>query len=100
MKHRITITTIDALVIIKALRNDLGNETDNRLAENLIDNITEKVAKDLNGGQYDCSCFVDYPNESHRKINGSWKCVDKYEKCEDWKSKSIYGCKTHCRRKE
>ena len=49
---------------------------------------------------YDCSCFADYPNENHKRKNGSWKCIDKYEKCEDWKPKSIYSCKTHCRKKE
>lgn len=48
---------------------------------------------------YQCSCYSDYPNKSHLNKNGSWKCIDKYEKCEDWKPKSIYGCTTHCRRK-
>lgn len=49
---------------------------------------------------YDCSCFAEYPNKSHILKNGKWKCVDKYEKIEDWEPKSIYGCVTHCRRKE
>ena len=48
--------------------------------------------------KYDCSCHVEYPNKAHKNKNGTWKCVDKYEKCEDWKPKSIYSCKTHCRR--
>lgn len=49
---------------------------------------------------YQCSCYVEYPNQSHKNKNGTWKCVDKYEKCEGWKPNSPYGCKTHCRRKE
>lgn len=49
---------------------------------------------------YQCSCYWEYPNPMHRHNNGKWKCVDNYEKCEDWQPKSIYSCKTHCRRKE
>lgn len=48
---------------------------------------------------YQCSCYWEYPNPMHRHNNGKWKCVDNYEKCEDWKPKSVYSCKTHCRRK-
>lgn len=28
---------------------------------------------------YDCSCYMPYPNERHRHKNGKWKCVDNYE---------------------
>ena len=28
---------------------------------------------------YDCSCYMPYPNERHRHRNGKWKCVDRYE---------------------
>lgn len=49
---------------------------------------------------YQCSCYWEYPNPMHRHNNGKWKCIDNYEKCEDWQPKSIYSCKTHCRRKE
>lgn len=27
-----------------------------------------------------CSCWVNYPNNNHKKSNGKWKCVD-YYKC-------------------
>lgn len=49
---------------------------------------------------YDCSCHVEYPNQYHKKANGKWICVDKYEKVEDWKPTGVMSCKTHCRRKE
>lgn len=48
---------------------------------------------------YDCSCYAEYPNKAHLNKNGTWKCVDRYEKVEDWQPKSIYGCKTHCRKR-
>lgn len=48
---------------------------------------------------YQCSCHIEYPNENCKFKNGKWKCVDKYEKVEDWKPKGICSCKTHCRLK-
>lgn len=48
---------------------------------------------------YQCSCYCEYPNINHKNKNGTWKCVDKYEKCEDWKPK-LYSCVTHCRVKD
>lgn len=27
----------------------------------------------------DCTCWVEYPNKSHRHESGKWKCVDCYE---------------------
>lgn len=27
---------------------------------------------------YQCTCYVPYPNKSHRYKNGRWKCVDEY----------------------
>lgn len=26
-----------------------------------------------------CSCWVEYPNESHKYKNGHWKCVQEYK---------------------
>lgn len=26
-----------------------------------------------------CTCYHDYPNEYHKRKNGHWICVDKYE---------------------
>lgn len=26
-----------------------------------------------------CSCWVKYPNDSHKKDSGKWKCVDSYK---------------------
>lgn len=47
---------------------------------------------------YQCTCYMDYPNECYRKKNGSWKCVDKYEPIK-WKNKGDHFPTTHCRRK-
>ncbi len=44
--------------------------------------------------EWDCSCWVEYPNESHIHRNGKWKCKDIYE----YVGKSKQGC-THCRKK-
>lgn len=27
----------------------------------------------------DCTCWVEYPNKSHRHESGKWKCIDCYE---------------------
>lgn len=27
----------------------------------------------------ECSCWVEYPNERHKRPSGKWICVDKYE---------------------
>lgn len=47
MKHQISISTVDALVINKALRMDLQNEVDNEIAKQIIDRINLTVEKDL-----------------------------------------------------
>ena len=26
-----------------------------------------------------CSCWREYPNQSHKHRNGKWKCVDQYK---------------------
>lgn len=48
-----------------------------------------------------CTCWVDYPNENHKKANGSWKCKDNYicirKRTGSW---SGYGLKTKCIKKE
>lgn len=43
-----------------------------------------------------CSCWCEWPNVNHKKENGSWKCVDRYE-CERQKDGNR---KTKCRLKE
>lgn len=43
---------------------------------------------------YDCSCYVGYPNESFKKKNGKWKCVDCYEPCGVIRNKQV------CKRKD
>ena len=49
---------------------------------------------------YDCSCYMPYPNENHRHKNGKWKCVDRYEPSQH---KPKYDCYhmpcTFCNRK-
>lgn len=44
----------------------------------------------------ECRCWSNYPNEAHKKLNGSWKCIDCYElvKQGSWKHK------TRCKLKE
>lgn len=44
---------------------------------------------------YDCHCWLDYPNKSHKNNNGTWKCKDCYE----YVGKSKQGA-THCKRTE
>lgn len=45
-----------------------------------------------------CSCWVDYPNEAHKKANGSWKCKDNYKciKRREGLRHAGYGHKTKC----
>ncbi len=47
MNHKITITTVETLVINKALRQDLGNDIDNEMAQNIIKKINDIVKNDL-----------------------------------------------------
>lgn len=47
MKHNITLTTIEIMLIIKALRFDMQNDIDNKMAEILIEKLTDGVVKDL-----------------------------------------------------
>lgn len=48
MKHLISITTVDALIILKALQNyDFQNDVDRKCADRLIESITKNVVKDL-----------------------------------------------------
>lgn len=28
---------------------------------------------------YDCSCYIEYPNPNHMRKNGTWICIDRYE---------------------
>ena len=48
-----------------------------------------------------CTCWRDYPNENHKKANGSWKCKDNYicirHKTGNWAGN---GLKTKCIKKE
>lgn len=48
--------------------------------------------------EYQCSCYVPYPNESHKHKNGKWKCIDKYEPIEIKMTNQYSPC-THCRLK-
>lgn len=47
MIHKIKISTAEALTINKALRMDLGNDTDNYIAASLIERINKSVIKNL-----------------------------------------------------
>lgn len=49
---------------------------------------------------FDCSCYVEYPNEAHKMKNGRWRCVDKYEPVEVTNVINKHSGMTHCRRKD
>ena len=49
--------------------------------------------------EYQCSCYVPYPNINHKNKNGRWKCVDDYEPM-DYTPRSKSFPITHCKRKE
>lgn len=51
----------------------------------------------------ECTCWVKYPNESHKHKSGKWKCVDNYECIRDLETIPLKGlpfpkylCKTKC----
>jgi len=50
----------------------------------------------------ECSCWLDYPNANHKRRNGHWKCVDKYECIRQLQRKQngTVRHKTVCRKKE
>lgn len=47
---------------------------------------------------HDCSCYMPYPNISHKNKNGAWKCVDRYRPIED-APKTKWGPITKCVKK-
>lgn len=47
----------------------------------------------------DCSCWVHYPNETHKHKNGKWRCVDDYICVRDFIEGRNWDCCTHCVRK-
>ncbi len=52
--------------------------------------------------EWDCHCWMPYPNKYHKHKNGKWKCVDKYECIRDLvvPNTNYYDKATHCKRKE
>lgn len=65
MKHSIRITTAESMLINKALRADLQNEIDNKMASLLIDRINEVVAYDLEDNR--CENCENYKQTQKRK---------------------------------
>ena len=52
MIHEIEITTVEALIVIEALRGfKFGNSVDKDIAERLVDNIVKVTADDLKKGE-------------------------------------------------
>lgn len=49
--------------------------------------------------EYQCTCYMEYPNHCHKQKNGHWKCVDDYEPIK-FKRKGLHNPMTRCRRKE
>lgn len=52
--------------------------------------------------KWDCSCWCNYPNKSHKQKNGKWKCVDRIQCIRDLVEPltNYYDQKTHCIKKE
>lgn len=52
--------------------------------------------------EWDCHCWMHYPNPLHKHKNGKWKCVDCYECIRDLvePNTNYYDKATHCRRKD
>ena len=48
---------------------------------------------------YQCSCYMQYPNKYHKHKNGKWKCIDKYEPIKVMNRGNYNPC-THCRLKQ
>lgn len=48
---------------------------------------------------YDCSCYLPYPNKSCKRKDGKWKCVDKYEPVKH-RIRDRYGPITQCKRRK
>lgn len=48
-------------------------------AEGYKQGYADALAKKQRPKAKECSCYASYPNESHKKKNGKWKCVDDYE---------------------
>lgn len=42
---------------------------------------------------WDCACYMPYPNKNHERYDGTWKCID----CFEFMGTSRQGM-THCRR--
>lgn len=49
---------------------------------------------------YDCSCYIEYPNPNHMRKNGTWICIDRYENIKDYEPRTIYSPITHCKKKD
>lgn len=81
----------------------------NHLLEKQItfDDTKFQRGKDMKYTAKECTCWIEYPNENHKKASGKWKCVDDYvclrplsvRKCKPPCKDFAYG-KTKCRRKD
>lgn len=47
MKHKIELSTVEIMLIDKALRLDMQNDVDNDMASLLVDRLNEIVKRDL-----------------------------------------------------
>ena len=81
MKHMISISTVEAMLICKALNADFKNSADKQIAERLHNQITEKVEYDLNDYRCkDCKHFeCDYykPNKGKCIVKSIGRWIDK-----------------------
>ena len=65
-----------------------------------VDDMADEISR-LKKAETYCTCWVDYPNASHKKANGSWKCKDRYTCIRQRTGSSAYtGLKTKCVKKE
>ena len=54
------------------------------------------------GCDWDCHCWLPYPNQKHKHKSGKWKCADNYECIRNLVQPltNYYNQATHCKRKE
>lgn len=70
------MTTVEAMLLTKALASDLGNEIDNDMAKRLYERIKESVGYDLK--DYRCNNCVHYKIGRYRKNRGECKVRSGY----------------------
>ena len=98
------LTAVATVGILAGCGGTTKKSSSSKAAYRTVDEIKKEAAKHGYRLQkipdYDCSCYMPYPNIRHKHRNGKWKCVDRYEPS---KHKPKYSCYhmpcTFCNRK-